>query len=271
MEDISNPNVKIGIQTEEDKALPTASVFERVIAFLTDIMLWMTVSTTLYRLFNLTNSTAYAVLSLILFLLYITVCNTGKLQTLGKFLLGIKVINRKTKGNITFAQSFLRAIGYLVSVATFFIGFAFVFFSKKHLALEDLIAGTEVITIRKKTNAEMTLISFLGTLSIIAACYVIYNNLVFNPYRAMKKSAEEQLVKIAYLEEIHKKRYGTYTNDLLRLALLSGDAVQFQRDMQEYFRPSGFRIAVSKDGYLIEGFAKDNADPAKSSLVHFAK
>lgn len=89
----------------------------------------------------------------------------------------------------------------------------------------------------------------------------------------MKKSAKEQLVKVAYLEELHKERYGVYTNDLLRLALISGDAVQFQRDMQQYFRPNGFRIALNKNGngYLIEGFAKDNADPKKSSLVSLSK
>ena len=87
----------------------------------------------------------------------------------------------------------------------------------------------------------------------------------------MKASAQEQLVKIAYLEELHKTRYGFYTNDLLRLALISGDAVQFQRDMQQYFRPSHFKIGVSKDGYYIEGLSKDNADPARSSIVYFTK
>ena len=87
----------------------------------------------------------------------------------------------------------------------------------------------------------------------------------------MKKSAQEQLIKIAYLEELHKQHYGFYTNDLLRLALISGDAVQFQRDMQQYFRRGKFEIGVNKDGYYIQGYAKDNADPAKSSLVYFSK
>ena len=137
--------------------------------------------------------------------------------------------------------------------------------------MEDLIAGTEVITIRKKTNAEMTLISLFGTLLIIGAAYFVYNNLVFNPYKAMKESAEKQLVKVAYLEELHKRHYGVYTTDLIRLALLSGDAVQFQRDMQQYFRPTGFKIGISEDGYYIQGRAKDNADPKKSSMVYFSK
>ena len=87
----------------------------------------------------------------------------------------------------------------------------------------------------------------------------------------MKISAEKQLAKVAYLEELHKKHYGVYTTDLLRLALLSGDAVQFQRDMQQYFRPKDFKIGISENGYYIQGRAKDNADPEKSSMVYFSK
>lgn len=273
MENISNPNVTIGIKTEEDNTLPTASVFERAVAFIVDVMLWVTISTTIYKLCGFSINSNYALISVILFIVYLTIGNAGKLQTIGKFLLGIKVINRKTKENLSVIRSFLRAIGYLVSVGTVGIGFVFVLFSKKRLALEDLIAGSEVVTIRKKTNSEMTFISFLGTLLIIGTVYLVYNNLIFNPYKAMKESARGQLIKVAYLEELHKKHYGTYTSDLLRLALISGDAVQFQRDMQQYFRPNGFRIALNKNGngYLIEGFAKDNADPKKSSLVSFSK
>ena len=69
---------------------------------------------------------------------------------------------------------------------------------------------------------------------------------------------------------LHKKQYGVYTTDLLRLALISGDAVQFQRDMQRNFRPNGFQIGISEDGFFIEGFAKDSADPMKSSMVHYS-
>ena len=168
-------------------------------------------------------------------------------------------------------RAFLRAIGYVISIFTIFIGFAFVLFSGKRLALEDLLAGSEVVTTRTKTGMEMLLISYLGTVLILGTAYFIYNNLIFNPYKAMKASAEKQLAKIAYLEELHKQHYGFYTNDLLRLALISGDAVQFQRDMQQYFRPKHFKIGVSKDGYYIEGLSKDNADPAKSSMVYFVK
>ncbi len=258
-------------QIKQENNYNIASVFERAIAFVIDVMLWLTVSTWLYQTLQPKSINIYFLLSLLTFVLYETIFSMGKLKTIGKFLLGIKVIDRKTKGNLDFTHAFLRAIGYILSIFTFFLGFAFVLFSKKRLALEDLLAGSEVISTREKTGTEMTLISFFGTILIIFAIYFAYNNLIFNPYKAMKQSAQEQLVKIAYLEEVHKQKYGSYTNDLLRLALISGDEVQFQRDMQQYFRPNGFKIGVSKEGYYIEGFAKDNADPAKSSKVYFTK
>ena len=275
MENISTLQVSQTTQQQQENKMqnfPVATVFERAIAFIIDLMLWLIFSSFLYRILykDFSPSSTYPVITFSVFIAYLTIFTTGKLQTLGKFLLGIKVINRQTKEPLTIVRSFLRALGYFISFATACIGFAFVFFSKKRLALEDLIAGSEVVTIREKSNSEMTIISFVGTVLIILSAYFVYNNLIFNPYKAMKESAEQQLLKIAYLEEFHKKHYGTYTTDLLRLAIISGDAVQFQRDMQQNFRPRGFKIGISKDGYFIEGFAKDNANPAKSSMVYFS-
>ncbi len=259
-------------QIKQENNYNLASVFERSIAFVIDLMLWATVSSLIYKTVNTSHTTVYMLVSLSAFVLYAAIFSTGPLKTVGKFLLGIKVINRKTKQNLTFGKAFLRAVGYIINFFTAFIGFAFVFFSKKRLALEDLLAGSEVISTRQKTGAEMTLITMLGAALIFGAVYFAYNNLIFNPYKAMKASAEKQLVKVAYLEELHKEHYGYYTTDLLRLALISGDAVQFQRDMQQYFRARPkFKIGVSEDGYYIEGYAKDNPDPNKSSKVYLSK
>ena len=224
-----NQQEQIHINTSDN--LPLASIFERAIAFVIDFMLWVTLSSFLYKIVKIPSVKTYLLFSISAFMLYVAIFSTGKLQTVGKFLLGIKVINRKTKQNLDFGHAFLRAIGYFLSLFTGCLGFAFVLFSKKRLALEDLIAGSEVISNRKKSDSEMILITVFGTFLIFGATYFAYNNLIFNPYKAMKESAEKQLRKVAYLEELHKQHYGFYTNDLLRLALISGDAVQFQRDM----------------------------------------
>lgn len=266
---MQNQQEQIHINTSND--LPLASIFERAIAFSIDFMLWLFVSSFIYRIAHINSPKIYLLFSVLAFILYVAVFSIGNLKTVGKFLMGIKVVDRKTKQNLTFGRAFLRGVGYFISIFTLCLGFAFVIFSKKRLTLEDLLAGSEVVSVRQKTGTEKVLVTVFGILLIFGAVNFIYNNLIFNPYKAMKESAQKQLVKIAYLEELHKRHYGFYTNDLLRLALISGDAVQFQRDMQQYFRPKGFKIGVSKDGYYIEGLAKDNPDPAKSSKVYFTK
>ena len=78
--------------------------------------------------------------------------------------------------------------------------------------------------------------------------------------------ARKHLVNIALLEEAHYTRYGRYTNDLLRLSLLSGDPVQFQRDTQKILSPKGFKIGVNGNRYKLSAVARD----AKKTPVYYS-
>ena len=63
--------------------------------------------------------------------------------------------------------------------------------------------------------------------------------------------AKDHLEQIGYLQEVHRTYFGVYTNDLLRLSLLSGDPVQFQRDTQKYWTAKALKSAwVKKDTKL---------------------
>ena len=79
--------------------------------------------------------------------------------------------------------------------------------------------------------------------------------------------AQQHVDDIAYLEEVHRMQFGYYTNDLLRLSILSGDPVQFQRDTQAVLDNRNFRIGVSKDGFKISAHAKD----ARKTLVYYSR
>ena len=61
------------------------------------------------------------------------------------------------------------------------------------------------------------------------------------------------------MQEGHRIRYGQYTSDILRLALLSGDPVQFQRDMNRVLSTGrgSIRIGVKDNVYKISALAKD--------------
>ena len=139
-------------------------------------------------------------------------------------------------------------------------GFIWAFFDDRHRALHDWLGDSVVVQIRQKSWGERALVRLLGGILLLAFGGVLYMN-CFDKNSLLEqyyiRHARKHLRKIASLEEVHKVRYGYYTNDLRRLALLSGDPVQFQRDTLRILNPKGFAIGVTKDSYKITAVAKD--------------
>ena len=249
---------------------PIAGIFERAVAFAIDILgLFVVIYIAGYILIRKTGIIAsdnYWIILIFfyaLFALYCAVFTSGGRQTLGKFLVGIKVIDRKTGEGLTFVKALLRGLTYFVNLFTLFIGFGIALLNKKRLTLEDLVAGSEVITVREKSPNEFIALSALGTMLIGGVIFYIYYLFFITPsvyQRELVDNAREQLNKLAYLEEVHKEHFGRYTSDLMRLALISGDPVQLQRDIQKNFRRRGFSIGINREGYQISAIAKDKEE-----------
>jgi uncharacterized RDD family membrane protein YckC len=90
---------------------------------------------------------ASMILSAVLILLYFTLFTGEGGQTLGKKILGIKVV--RTDGSpVTYGRAFLRAFGYGISVFFFtFLGFLWAAWDSKKQAWHDKIAGTIVVRV----------------------------------------------------------------------------------------------------------------------------
>lgn len=195
-----------------------------------------------------------------LFILYEAVFSCGDRMSLGKSLVGIAVVNKDLEGSVSFGRALLRAVGYYISGALLMCGFLLAFFDDRHRALHDILGGSVVVQVREKSFTERALVRLLGSILLLAFAWTAYTQFfgrgaLIDQYYI--RHARKHLRKIAALEEVHKVRYGYYTNDLLRLSLLSGDPVQFQRDTQGILAPKGFRIGVTKDSYKISAMAKD--------------
>ncbi|MDR1684096.1 MAG: RDD family protein [Elusimicrobiota bacterium] len=265
----------------QEEAQP-ASVFERAIAFIIDWLLIVTLCVWPYfilmRFGNWYPSAAQlsvlGFLPAVLFVSYSAVFASGGRRTLGKYLLGLKVVKRGTAEPLGFLKAALRGVGYLLSMGTFFLGFAFAVLNSRRLALADLMAGSEVISTREKSAAESVVISALGTLLIGLCFFYVYAIFFIMPGAVATRRidlANKQLERIAFLENLHKETFGYYTPDLNRLALISGDPVHFQRDLQLHFRRRGFRIGVAADGYTIKALAKDKDSSEVEFTAEFAK
>ncbi len=76
--------------------------------------------------------------------------------------------------------------------------------------------------------------------------------------RRLVEDARVALHGLGDLEDVHKRLYGEYTEDLSRLADLSNDWHGFMAALDALvdFR-AGFSIRAGKNGYRIEGHARD--------------
>lgn len=272
---IMEPEIPIPVRTAEPAAeekpqqVEYASVTERFVALLIDygvvfipaqLLAWVVLKimgpvTALWQIVAL-----IAGINL-LFILYETIFSSGDRVTLGKSLVGIAVVKKDLSAPISLPRAFLRAVGYYISAALLMCGFLLAFFDDRHRALHDFLGDSVVVQIREKTWFERTMVRFLGTILLLIFAWVAYSQF-FGKGAFMQefyiRRAQEHLGKIALLEEAHYSLYGHYTNDLLRLSLLSGDPVQFQRDTQKVLSPKGFKIGVQGNTYRISAVAKDN-------------
>ncbi len=198
----------------------------------------------------------------LIFILYETIFSCADRVTLGKSLVGIAVMKQDLSGPVSFPRALFRTVGYYISGALLFCGFLLAFFDDRHRALHDFLGGSVVVQIRQKAGWERMAIRFLGGLLLVTFAWTAYQQ-YFGGGKLMEqyyiRHARLHLRKIALLEESHFVRYGYYTNDLLRLSLLSGDPVQFQRDTQAILEPKGFKIGINGDRYKISAVAKNKA------------
>lgn len=258
-------------QPSETKQYELASIFERAVAFIFDFLLFF--SAYIWLIYILVVIIGFYTTPLqdkmfmsafwVSFIAYHAFFSCGGRQTLGKFLMGIKIVKKGTDEPLPFIKALIRPFGYFLSVLTFFGGFALALISKRRHALEDLLVGSEVISIREKSAAEAVVTSMLGTLFMAAAVFYIYYIFFMMPtdlQKAQVSAAQQQVDRIAFLQDLHKQNFGSYTSDMVRLGLISGDPVKFQRDVQNNLRRRGFTMGIDKNGYSIKGIAKDKDD-----------
>ena len=70
---------------------------------------------------------------------------TYKSATLGKMMVNIKIVDATTGGKLTARQSFIRYLGYYVSIIPLLLGLIWVGIDKRKQGFHDKIAGTVVI------------------------------------------------------------------------------------------------------------------------------
>ena len=262
----------------DSDTLKYASITERFVALAIDygiiflpfqLIAWL-ICKTAGRYLELWHFIAMAVGINVIFVLYEAVFSSGGRISIGKNLVGIAVVKKDLSGPISFPRALLRALGYYVSAILFFGGFVLALVDDKKQALHDYLAGSVVVQLREREDWEVWAVRAMGTLLLAVFVFGLYQSFGGREWKDkyQVRQANQFLQKLAILEEGHRIKYGYYTDDILRLVLLSGDPVQFQRDMNKVLakgRIYSLEIGVQDGTYSFVAYANDK----KHTPVYF--
>jgi len=250
-----------------EPAEPPAAFSERFLAYVIDALPFL--AATYITLYFMVSRLGYSftprlelqwkLVWILVYIIYETVLSAGGRATLGKWALGIRV-RSADGGPLALWRSFVRALGYFVSASLLNLGFALAYFTPGKRALHDYFASSKVVRVRPQSEFAAGLIFALawGVFGLLAAASYYDYFLKPSPRDVKKISAvRAEFDRLSYLEELHKRQYGYYTDDINRLALISADAQRFRKELLSSVEPEGFEIGSSKDSYFFTARAKD--------------
>ena len=193
------------------------------------------------------------------YILYEAYFSSGGRATLGKYLLNIRV-RSKDGGDLSFPRALARALSYFISSATLNLGYLIALVTENKRALHDFVAGSRVVSIRERSDWAngLVLAASWGMLVILTGTWL--NNTVLKITPMEKKqiiSAYRTISKLGKLEMIYLQREGHYTNDLRKLAALTGNVNAVRAELVKNLEPNTLTISSNDRRFIITAKAKN--------------
>ena len=193
------------------------------------------------------------------YIVYETIFSSGGRATLGKFLLHLRV-RAADGGNLSFGRALARAFSYFLSSFTLDLGFLLALFTPKKRALHDYVAGSRVISLRERSDLAngLVLAASWGLMAIFMGSWLNQTVLKITPSEKKQIfAAHHTISKLAKLEEIYLKQEGHYTNDLKRLADLTGNVNAVRAELYRTLAPDTLEIASNGSRFMITAKARN--------------
>ena len=193
------------------------------------------------------------------YLIYETIFSSGGRATLGKWLMNIRV-RAADGGNLTVGKAFLRSAAYFLSSATLNLGYILALFTNNKRALHDLVGGSRVVSIKERGDVANGLVLAVawGLMAIFFGSWL--NKTVLRISPSEKKqivTAHRTISKLAKLEEIYMQQEGHYTNDLKKLADLTGNVNAVRAELYKTLEPNTLAIASNGRKFQITAKARN--------------
>jgi uncharacterized RDD family membrane protein YckC len=254
-------------EIKEEKEFIIAGFNERFLAYLIDTLPFVFLNYYTLTLaikngfitYSSSIETKWKIIWSIIFIIYETIFTSGGRRTIGKKILGLKVIS-KDGNNLSLPKAFTRAIGYFISSFTFNIGYLLALTNSKRISLHDFLASSLVVKTKEKSAFVDGLIITLswGLMAFFIANWA--NRTILKPTPLEQKQINEArrtLAKLAKLEEIHYRKYGFYTNDLKKLAELTGNINAVRYELAKTLEKGSLEIASNGKSFIISAKAKN--------------
>ncbi|NLH39562.1 MAG: RDD family protein [Elusimicrobia bacterium] len=251
----------------EEKGYVLAGFNERFIAYLIDTLPFVLLNyitftlaiKTNYIIYNSSIEILWKLFWLLLFIIYEIIFTSGKRVTLGKMIMGLKVLN--TNGtDPSVIKAFIRVIGYFIDAWLINIGYLLALTNKKRRSLHDFLASTIVIRTREKSPfvEGIILVVSWGLMAFFIANWANRTILAVTPSEQIQiNEANRTIAKIGTLEEIHYRKYGFYTNDIKRLADLTGNVKAVRYEIANTLADNSLEIATDGRTYDITARARN--------------
>ncbi len=265
-EEIMPAAAPIGAATEESG--PRAAGFnERFIAYVIDALPFVLAAYWTMGMMiasgSLANTTGgqlkWKLVWIALYLVYETWLSSGGRATVGKLIMGIRVKD-KEGSDLSVAKAFFRSLGYFVSATPLNLGYVLALITPNKRALHDYIGGSRVISVRERGDLAQGAV-FAISWSLMLFFGVTWLNQTFLAMTPSEKrlvaQARRGVNAVAKLQEMHMASYGVYTDDIRRLAVMSGDVTRFRRELMDCIDPSSLQMATDGEDFLVKAKARN--------------
>lgn len=194
-----------------------------------------------------------------LYIIYETIFSSGGRATLGKWIMNIRV-RAADGGNLSVPRAFVRACSYFLSSATLNLGYIMALFTVNKRALHDVTAGSRVVSIKERGDVGQGLVLAIswGLMAIFIGSWVNKTVLRITPSEKRQiVAAHRTISKIAKLEEIYMQKEGRYTNDIRKLAELTGNVNAVATELYRNLEPNTLVISSNGRRFIITAKARN--------------
>ncbi|MBI4678739.1 MAG: RDD family protein [Elusimicrobia bacterium] len=195
-----------------------------------------------------------------LFIVYQAYCSCEGRVSLGKKLLGLRVVDTDNEP-LSLGKAVIRSVTYLLS-SVLSLGFLWSLVNSTRQCWHDLVVGSLVVADAPRSDRGRVLarVAAAGCLAFFGLHWMWLHVWAPRYYQKMSVAyAQVGLSEIAQLEKAYFDKRGRYSDSLISLATVSGDPERFLKDMAALFDlEAGFEIKTTAKGFTVYARSNDS-------------